>query len=814
MASSNDLKRVGVVFTADGAEDFQKTLKNISTEATKNTNEFKKLKSQYDENTAATQKLSDKLEYAQKQTKMYSDMVVTATGKLSDLQKAEKDNNEQLGNALDSFNKNKAKLQELTTAEGDHTDEIKKAQKAVDDDEKSVSKLTDTHNNLEIQIKQTSNKIDSCKQSEQNFQSQVEDCTKKLSDGTAEMQDYADKLDGIGSKLTSVGNGLTKNISTPLAAIGTASIAAWKSVDSALDTVATKTGATGDALQNMQNIVTDMATTMPYSYENIGNAVGEVNTKFQVTGTELEDLSEKFLQFSTVNNTDVTSSVDNVQQLIKAFGLTTEDTTSILDQLNQTGQQTGTDMDTLATSVADNATSLQAMGLSAEGAIQFVGELNNSGAESSSVLFGLKKALTNASTEGTPMVEALQNIQDELTNTSSTEDAVTIATELFGSKSAQSIVNACQNGSLSFTDLANSATDAAGSLQTTFDQINDPADHMQENLNQLESAGYSIANDLLPVLKDILDTLTPIIKSFGDAWYGLPSNVKSFIVQALLITTISGPIISTIGKVVGKDGLGGLITTLSKSGISLTTLMSTAKTVCSTIGTYASSLFTLIEANPVVAIISAIVVALVLLYNNCKPFRDFCNNFFSEVSKFFNNIIQPIKDVFNKVCDFFGIDPKSAIYDMFCNIGDAIENVVDWVEKAIVKVKDFFGLGQSSSYWDNWAKNNTPSSSNYNSGDSTGYAHGGIVKFFANGGVLNQPTAIGNYQGSTMVAGEAGAEAILPLSGFYSKLEQMLSNNGYGGTVMNVYVDHISDLEDLIKIQKEAQQKARMGVTG
>ena len=32
-----------------------------------------------------------------------------------------------------------------------------------------------------------------------------------------------------------------------------------------------------------------------------------------------------------------------------------------------------------------------------------------------------------------------------------------------------------------------------------------------------------------------------------------------------------------------------------------------------------------------------------------------------------------------------------------------------------------------------------------------------------------------------------------------------------GGTTMNVYVDHISELNDLVRIQNQAQQMLRMG---
>jgi phage-related minor tail protein len=48
-------------------------------------------------------------------------------------------------------------------------------------------------------------------------------------------------------------------------AIGAGSVAAWKEVDEALDTVTKKTGATGEALAEMQKQVREIATDIPVS---------------------------------------------------------------------------------------------------------------------------------------------------------------------------------------------------------------------------------------------------------------------------------------------------------------------------------------------------------------------------------------------------------------------------------------------------------------------------------------------------------------------------------------------------------------------
>lgn len=53
----------------------------------------------------------------------------------------------------------------------------------------------------------------------------------------------------------------------------------------------------------------------------VGEAIGEVNTRFHTTGTELEKTSKQFIQFATINGTNVTQSVDQVDKIMKAWNV-------------------------------------------------------------------------------------------------------------------------------------------------------------------------------------------------------------------------------------------------------------------------------------------------------------------------------------------------------------------------------------------------------------------------------------------------------------------------------------------------------------
>ena len=114
----------------------------------------------------------------------------------------------------------------------------------------------------------------------------------------------------IGAALGAAGPALTKGVTAPLTAVGGASVKAFSSVHGGLETIIQKTGASGEALDSMQEIMTNIATSMPSDFNTIGAAVGEVNTRFGSTGEELQDLSEKFIKFADLNGTDVSNSID------------------------------------------------------------------------------------------------------------------------------------------------------------------------------------------------------------------------------------------------------------------------------------------------------------------------------------------------------------------------------------------------------------------------------------------------------------------------------------------------------------------------
>ena len=330
--------------------------------------------------------------------------------------------------------------------------------------------------------------------------------------------------------MSTVGGAMTKGITVPVIAAATASVAAWKSVDEAMDTVTTKTGASGAALEDMQSRASNLETSIPASFQEAGDAIGEVNTRFGLTGDNLETLSGQFIKFAQINGQDVSGSVDNVSKVLAAFGMDASQASGYLDALNVVGQKTGVDVGTLAQQVSANAAQFQQMGLSAADATNLLGQMSMAGLDSSTAMMGMKTAMKEAAADGTTMSAKLTEFQATMSSSASESDKLAAAYELFGTRAGGAIYNATAQGTLDLTNFQGSLQGFEGSVSTTFTETQDPLDRFTVVTNQLKEAG---AGHILIIQLCELDKLArqrfEIVSGKPESRVNLSDSVPSFL---------------------------------------------------------------------------------------------------------------------------------------------------------------------------------------------------------------------------------------------------------------------------------------------
>lgn len=491
-----------------------------------------------------------------------------------------------------------------------------------------------------------------------------------------------EKVKALGDKMTQAGAAMTKYVTGPIVAVGAASVAAFNEVDEGLDIIVKKTGATGEALEDMEEAAKNLATSIPTDFRTAGEAVGEVNTRFGLTGQALEELSGKFIKFAQLNDTSVTASIDNVQAAMAAFDVETESAGDVLDILNKAAQNTGVDINKLSGDLTANATALREMGFGLNTATGFLASLNKNGVDASSVMTGLKTALKNATKDGQSMEQALYSLTAKIKGAKSETKAMQLATELFGAKAAPALTKAIREGRLSFDELANAVQDYGDSVEDTFEATLDPVDEFKTTLNELKIVGMELVQSAAPLIKSLAEGLRNAVSGLRAAWEGLSPQMQQTIIKMAGIAAAVGPVLTIGGKLV--SGIGTLMTLAPK----LVSAFNAVK------GDFAA-VSAVLAANPialVIAAVAALVAAFIYCWNRFEGFRNFFINAWEAIKKGVQDAGKWIVNAINDIGNWFGNLGRSALNwgrDLVTNF---INGIKDMWENAKRVVSDFAGM--------------------------------------------------------------------------------------------------------------------------
>lgn len=327
---------------------------------------------------------------------------------------------------------------------------------------------------------------------------------------------------------------------------------AFRNVDSGFDIIITKTGATTDkALEGFKKIYDQLAVDLPVdSFEKVGSAIGEVNTQFGLTDDALQEASRSIIQFAEINDSDITASTINAKKTIEAYGLSASDLSSTLDTVTYVAQATGVSVDELFSKMVSGAPQIKELGLSFDEAATLIGTLEKAGVDSGAALSSMSKAAVAYAKDGKTLSQGLEETINKIKNASSSTEALTEASNVFGSKGATRMVDAIKRGAFSLQNLSGTAKDASGTVAKTFEATIDPIDKQQQKFNAVQLALAEIGGSIAEAIAPIMDVAIPAVKQLADWFKNLPEPIKQFIVVLggiLAVVAILSPVIVALG---------------------------------------------------------------------------------------------------------------------------------------------------------------------------------------------------------------------------------------------------------------------------
>ncbi len=166
----------------------------------------------------------------------------------------------------------------------------------------------------------------------------------------------------------------------------------------------------------------------------------------------------------------------------------------------------------------------------------------------------------------------------------------------------------------------------------------------------------------------------------------------------------------------------------------------------------------------IVSLVIGLVAAFVTLWKNNEGFRNFWINLWNKIKSACSTAITGIKNKFNDLKDAAG-KVKRWFEDIRKAIADKIGAARDAVSSAVKKIKGFFPLSIGKIF----SNLKIPKISVSGGKAPFGIAGKGSlpsfnVKWHAQGGILTQPTIFGRMGDTLLGGGEAGAEAIAPIT--------------------------------------------------
>lgn len=600
-----------------------------------------------------------------------------------------------------SISKYTDQLADMKAKEAESESATGKLTKTIAEQEKQLEQLKKAHANAVLEYGENSKEAKALASQIESLSGELVDNKKKLTDAESAANDFDKSLEDAGKSADKAEGGFTvlkgalANLVTQginlvidgLKNLGSAAADAWKEFDEGADIIIAKTGATGDAADDLQRVYKNVSKQVVGSFDEMGTAVGEVNTRFGVTGDDLEDLSVKFLKFAKLNGTDVNSSIDSVQAAMAAWGLEAEDAGDMLDVLNKAGQDTGVAVDSLADSLKTNAPALQEMGFNASDAAMFLANLDKNGVDASSTMGGLKKALANAAKEGKPMDKAMQDIEKSIKGAGSETEAIQKAMDLFGAKAGPAIAKAVRSGKLSFADLGTSMTDFKGNVNRTFEDTLDAPDKFALAIQGIRTDIADMAGDLMdkyaPQIEGAIDGISKVAEGFFGA---VDAGIGFFVDNGdAVIATIAGIASATAVYI----GYTTALKVMKKGWMAI-------EIVQKAVAASQAALNAVMAANPiglVIAAIAALVTAFVILWNKSESFRNFWIGLWEKIKEAasvakekISGWIDNIKEKFQQFKDK-ATEIKNSIVDKWEQIKSKTENLKNKVTEFFENIK-------------------------------------------------------------------------------------------------------------------------------
>lgn len=569
------------------------------------------------------------------------------------------------------------KLQTEVDQSSDKLKELK-AQKKQVDDEFGQPISPEGFDSLQREIVETEQKLKSLKET-------TGSASANLAKVSAVSGEFGNKVKGVGQSLLPVTGALT--------GVGVASTVMANNFNDAMSQAAGALDKPMSEMEDLRQLAIQTGQDTVFSATDAGNAITEL-AKGGLTEADIKAGALKTtMDLAASSGMDLGEAANVVVQAMGAFGLSANESAEAANALAGAAAASSTDVEPLTQALAQCSAGAKNAGWSIQETTAVLARFADAGIEGSDAGTSLKTMLQRLAAptdSAATMIEQLgiqtrdfngdllgaSEIAEELQNKlggldSASRDAA--LSTIFGSDAMRAATVMMNSGTEGLQKYIDAANDQEATQRLANSQMSDGSRAIEGLKGSLETAAIQIGDTLAPIVQKVAELITALVNKFS----ALPEGVQQVIVVVGILVAALGPLLMVIGQIsLGISAVAGALSKLSGNGGVATKLVGGIKTAV-------TGLLGMITAHPVIAVITAIIAALVTLYNKCEWFREGVNR-----------ILKAIRDGFfaawDGIVEFFTETIPNAWNEMLSSLlaNPTIRTIVTTITDSFTKLKE------------------------------------------------------------------------------------------------------------------------------
>lgn len=299
------------------------------------------------------------------------------------------------------------------------------------------------------------------------------------------------------------------------AALGMAAFQAGEKLDAAYDTLIIKSGASGEALTQLQTDLKSVFTSVPTDAGPAADVLSLLYQRLNLTGEGAQNTAKQILEMSRMMGVDATGAAEAFTRMMGDAGLSSDEASVALDKIFVASQKSGIGIDRLMQLTTQFGSPMRLMGFTIDDTVSLLAKWEKEGVNTELVMGSLRIAAGKFANDGKPLRDSLMATFESIKNNKDATAALAEGMDVFGAKAGPDMVAAIREGRFNIEDMIAALDDAGGSIMETSKKTQDWGEKLQVLKNKATTALEPIGMRLMDLASTLLDKAGPAMDWFS-----------------------------------------------------------------------------------------------------------------------------------------------------------------------------------------------------------------------------------------------------------------------------------------------------------